>query len=401
MASEEINEPSLYKWNEEIPACVNSKPLKPRTRIPFTTFRIDNGTYEQSNITFLSHFHSDHLNGLTKKKNPVVFATDTTCKILQKTQAIPIVKSVTVNESIQYVPMEYNRAYVFTNAGAKKGNSKIKTVEKFLSRLPSSHRPPYQIYPTLGVNSDSDSPLLRVLLVVAIDANHCPGSCMFSFSLYEGSKLTDMANIFSMLYTGDFRISPQILSFVQGASLSLLHVDDTCYSKPNYHPLQLNDAVDLATRFIRREGTEKKVCFCCGVMRKEEFWMETVKALEKELPGGIYLDFLHWEYREFFIPRGSSIERRLVRDMAKAKYFIMDGKDALSVPGPRVVIDADSNKAKNNTEGYCYIGYGRHCSKTELESFITATRYCILSSIYNKIPKEKHRSVEDWTRVFK
>ena len=31
----------------------------------------------------------------------------------------------------------------------------------------------------------------------------------------------------------------------------------------------------------------------------------------------------------------------------------------------------------------------------------TATRYCILSSIYNKIPKEKHRSVEDWTRVFK
>ena len=36
----------------------------------------------------------------------------------------------------------------------------------------------------------------------------------------------------------------------------------------------------------------------------------------------------------------------------------MDGKDALSVPGPRVVIDADSNKAKNNTEGYCYIGYG-------------------------------------------
>ena len=187
---------------------------------------------------------------------------------------------MTVNGNIHYIPMEYNRAYVFTNAGAKKGNSKIKTVEKFLSRLPSSLRPPYQIYPTLGVNSDSDSPLLRfvsciqltpsVLVVVAIDANHCPGSCMFSFSLYEGSKLTDMKNIFSMLYTGDFRISPQILSFVQGASVSLLHVDDTCYSKPNYHPLQLNDAVDLATRFIRREGTEKKVCFCCGVMRKEE-----------------------------------------------------------------------------------------------------------------------------------
>ena len=94
-----------------------------------------------------------------------------------------------------------------------------------------------------------------------------------------------------------------------------------------------------------------------------------------------------------------------------SRYFIMDGKDALSVPGPRVVIDADSNKAKNNTEGYCYIGYGfgfvmsvsvsRHCNEAELESLITATRYRILSSIYNKIPKEKHRSVEDWTRVFK
>ncbi|KAK8816458.1 hypothetical protein WA556_001402 [Blastocystis sp. ATCC 50177/Nand II] len=297
--------------------------------------------------------------------------------------------------------MEYNRAYVFTNAGAKKGNSETKKVEEFLSRLLRYYQPPYQIYPTLGVNPKGDNHLLRVLVVVAIDANHCPGSCMFFFFLSEGSKPSDMKNIFSMLYTGDFRTSPQILSFVQRTSLSLLHVDDTCYSKPNYHPLQLNDAVDLATRFIRREGTEKKVCFCCGVMRKEEFWMETVKALEKELPGGIYLDFLHWEYREFFIPRGSSIERRLVRDMAKAKYFIMDGKDALSVPGPRVVIDADSNKAKNNTEGYCYIGYGRHCNEAELESLITATRYRILSSIYNKIPKEKHKSVEDWTSVFK
>lgn len=88
----------------------------------------------------------------------------------------------------------------------------------------------------------------------------------------------------------------------------------------------------------------------------------------------------------------------------------MDGKDALSVPGPRVVI-TDSKKAKDNTEGYCYIGYGfgfvmavsvsRHCSKTELESFITAASYCKLSSIYNDIPKEKHRSVKYWTRVFK
>lgn len=211
---------------------------------------------------------------------PLRVATDTTCRILKRTQTYPIVEKATVNGKVHFVPMEYNRAYVFTNAGAKKGNKKFKTVEKFLSRLLCYYQPPYQIYPTLGVNPEGDNHLLRfvsciqltpsVLLVVAIDANHCPGSCMFSFSLYEGSKLTDMANIFSMLYTGDFRISPQILSFVQGASLSLLHVDDTCYSKPNYHPLQLNDAVDLATRFIRREGTEKKVCFCCGVMRKEE-----------------------------------------------------------------------------------------------------------------------------------
>ena len=207
-------------------------------------------------------------------------ATDTTCKILKKTQAFPIVKSKTVNKSIHYVPMKYNRTYVFTNAGAKKGNSKFKKVEDFLFRLSSSYHPPYQIYPTLGVNPEGDNHLLRfvscfqlthsVLLVVAIDANHCPGSCMFSFSLYEGSKPSDMENIFSMLYTGDFRISPQILSFVQRTSLSLLHVDDTCYHKPNYHPLHLNDAVDLATRFIRKEGKEKRVCFCCRLMKKEE-----------------------------------------------------------------------------------------------------------------------------------
>ena len=173
--------------------------------------------------------------------------------------------------------MKYNRTYVFTNAGAKKGNKKFKKVEKFLFLLSSSYQPPYQIYPTMGVNPEGDNHLLRfvfcILLtpsVLVIDANHCPGSCMFSFSLYEGSKPSDMENIFSMLYTGDFRISPQILSFVQRTGVSLLHVDDTCYSKPNYHPLVLADAVDRATRFIRKEGKEKRVCFCCGVMRKEE-----------------------------------------------------------------------------------------------------------------------------------
>lgn len=87
----------------------------------------------------------------------------------------------------------------------------------------------------------------------------------------------------------------------------------------------------------------------------------------------------------------------------------MDGEDALSIPGPRVVI-TDGKKEEYNTEGYCYIGYGfgfvmvvsisRHCSKAELELFITTARYCKLSSIYNEIPKEKHRSVEDWTPAF-
>ena len=87
--------------------------------------------------------------------------------------------------------MKYNRTYVFTNAGAKKGNKKFKKVEKFLFLLSSSYQPPYQIYPTMGVNPEGDNHLLRfvfcilltpsVLVVVAIDANHCPGSCMFSF----------------------------------------------------------------------------------------------------------------------------------------------------------------------------------------------------------------------------
>ena len=136
--------------------------------------------------------------------------------------------------------------------------------------------------------------------MVAIDANHCPGACMFSFSLYEGTGVTDMKIIFSMLYTGDFRMSPQIQSFVRGSRVSLLHVDDTCYSKPNYSPLPLNEAVDKATKYILKHGTDKKVCFCCGILKKEELyvclffcecrWMETLEKLEKTLPGGIYLD---------------------------------------------------------------------------------------------------------------
>jgi len=58
-----------------------------------------------------------------------------------------------------------------------------------------------------------------------IDANHCPGACMFLIESYFGT----------ILHTGDFRFDPLILQHfaLQNKKIDVLHLDDT-YANPDY-----------------------------------------------------------------------------------------------------------------------------------------------------------------------
>jgi len=67
--------------------------------------------------------------------------------------------------------------------------------------------------------------------VLAIDANHCPGSCMFLFTNHRSGE--------AMLHTGDFRALESMYSNVKelrrlrGGGITCLHLDTT-YLSPTY-----------------------------------------------------------------------------------------------------------------------------------------------------------------------
>ena len=59
--------------------------------------------------------------------------------------------------------------------------------------------------------------------VKIIDANHCPGSCMFLLEGYFGT----------ILHTGDFRFDPKILEHIKDNKIDTLYLDDT-FCSPEY-----------------------------------------------------------------------------------------------------------------------------------------------------------------------
>ena len=108
--------------------------------------------------------------------------------------------------------------------------------------------------------------MLRLLVVRLIKVDHCPGACMFLFSMYKGEDITSMERYFSMLDTGDFRFNDELrqelsvvlkkADFDKEKPISLVHVDNTCESyhfktKKEYHTLSLKEAVDMMDATIK------------------------------------------------------------------------------------------------------------------------------------------------------
>lgn len=55
---------------------------------------------------------------------------------------------------------------------------------------------------------------LRVVVVDVLEANHCPGACLFLFSLYRWKNAGENSHgelFFTTLYTGDFRYIPSLI----------------------------------------------------------------------------------------------------------------------------------------------------------------------------------------------
>ncbi|XP_067134055.1 5' exonuclease Apollo-like isoform X1 [Centruroides vittatus] len=148
--------------------------------IPNTPIAVDLWSptkHPEAKIFFLSHFHSDHIVGLTSSWSFPIYTSEITAKLL--------VGKLKINSTL-IRELELNKDHLIPLDDEKK----------------------------------------EMLTVRLINANHCPGSVMFLFSGYFGN----------VLYTGDFRYSSNLLEGITLPIIDILYLDNTyCSSSCEFY----------------------------------------------------------------------------------------------------------------------------------------------------------------------
>lgn len=129
-----------------------------------------------------------------------IYATLTTCRLVANKYGLPI---------DIFVPLEIGHRYAFSNAQ----ENDFPAIQSWLLQQ-SIH------VDSLEGNADASDVdgELRVVVVDVLEANHCPGACLFLFSLYRWENAGENAGenaqgelFFTTLYTGDFRYIPSLI----------------------------------------------------------------------------------------------------------------------------------------------------------------------------------------------
>ncbi|KAG8187719.1 hypothetical protein JTE90_000184 [Oedothorax gibbosus] len=155
--------------------------------IPSTPISIDmwnTKAHPQARVFFLSHFHGDHIVGLSSTWQYPIYASPITCQFLIKKLRIrpSLVKSLEIGED-HLIPLD------------------------------GEHQ--------------------EMVTVTLFDANHCPGSVMFLFSGYFGD----------VFYTGDFRYKPGLVDSFALPPIDVLYLDNTYCSPKCLFPTR-EDAIE-------------------------------------------------------------------------------------------------------------------------------------------------------------
>ncbi|OBA20342.1 hypothetical protein METBIDRAFT_32351 [Metschnikowia bicuspidata var. bicuspidata NRRL YB-4993] len=206
---------------------------------------------------FLSHFHSDHYGGITKKwcrertiDSKIIYCSEITARLL----------------GIRY---SVAPCHVFSMA-----NDVRYKIHSFTHSIENG-----------GETSDEKTP---GVYVTCIDANHCPGAVIF---LFEGVSI-DGKSTFS-LHCGDFRVNrsimlhPLLRDFLVGAGNRLENVYlDTTYMTPKYNfPKQeqvCGAVADLIHEFSNNDGLVKEVFGNSLQSRITDFLLLRTKAKPKK-----------------------------------------------------------------------------------------------------------------------
>ncbi|KAK7290587.1 hypothetical protein RIF29_05113 [Crotalaria pallida] len=160
-------------------------------KIPGTSFTVDAfryGSVEGCSSYFLSHFHSDHYGGLSKKwSHGPIYCSPLTARLVQ----------MCLNVNTLYIcPLEFNKEHVID-----------------------------------GVK------------VTLLEANHCPGAALIHFDLSNGQ---------CYLHTGDFRACKQMQAYhlLVNQRVNILYLDTT-YCNPKYKFPSKEDVLNYVVKITK------------------------------------------------------------------------------------------------------------------------------------------------------
>ncbi|KMZ60475.1 DNA cross-link repair 1A protein [Zostera marina] len=192
--------------------------------IPGTPFRVDAFRFLRPDCTywFLTHFHTDHYQGITKNfRNGKIYCSQITAKLLNMKIGVPF-------EKLHVIPLNQKTSIA-------------------------------------GVD------------VTFLDANHCPGSVIILF---------EPPNCNTVLHTGDFRFCEAMANchILRSCNVHTL-ILDTTYCNPQYDFPKQESIIQFVIEAIQAEAFNPNTLFLIGTytIGKERLFCEVARILRKKV----------------------------------------------------------------------------------------------------------------------
>ncbi|KAL9651085.1 hypothetical protein ABK040_002802 [Willaertia magna] len=240
----------------------------PNTPIIVDEFKFIPGCF----IYLLTHLHTDHTGGLTPSwNNGIIYCTEITKRMLLKKFQFQEPERVIALDigPTYYIPLVPPSPFQHRQQdNNEQQQNQIHSIDDNIWRDPTNWVKvmPNNKSTTNNNSSEHDMALSELngttyMQVNLIDANHCPGSCMYLMEGYFGT----------ILHTGDFRYDPRILKShcLQDKKIDHLYLDDT-FLDPIYDFPSRQEAGQQVIEIVKSLPDNYLILIAVDTLGKEE-----------------------------------------------------------------------------------------------------------------------------------
>ncbi|KAF3792314.1 DNA cross-link repair 1A protein [Nymphaea thermarum] len=323
--------------------------------IPGTPFRVDAFQYLRGDCSdwFLTHFHTDHYQGLTRGFcHGKIYCSSITARLVNMKIGVPL-------DRIEVLPL----------------NKKIN---------------------------------IKGIGVTCMDANHCPGSIIILFEPPNGKPV---------LHTGDFRYCEEMTSnpILRSCCIHTL-ILDTTYCNPQYDFPKQDAVIQFVIDAIQAEAFNPKTLFLIGTytIGKEKLFLEVARILRKKIyVGAAKLQLLEClelaeEDRKWFTSNEQEshihvVPMWMLASFKRMKYIsnqysgIYDLIVAFSPTGWTFGKGKKKSTGRRWQQGTVIryeVPYSEHCSFSEMKDFVQSlSPEKIIPSVNNDGPESEEAMV--------